>query len=86
MSSKTSLFAESKKRAEQRSKKRKGSYIHGVKEELKKVTWTSKDELKTFTKVVILSTLLFGFGIFCVDMVARHFLVAINNLVTRIGS
>lgn len=52
-------------------KKRRFSYIHELKEELKKVSWTTKDELKLSTKVVIGATFLFGLGIYLFDLAIK---------------
>ncbi len=47
------------------------SYFREVKDELKKVTWTSKEELIFCTKVVILATFFFGLAIYGVDLTIR---------------
>ena len=49
-------------------KKNKEPYLREVQKELKKVNWTTKKELKTLTKVVLGSAILFGFGIYIVDV------------------
>jgi len=77
---KASLFQESRKRAEKAMKNRKGNFIQEVKEELKKVDWTSKQEIKTCTKIVVSSIVLFGLGIYVVDLVVRGALRGIDNL------
>jgi preprotein translocase subunit SecE len=57
----------------QQTSKKKGvfNYIQELKEELKKVSWTTKDELKLSTKVVIGATFLFGIGIYLFDLVIK---------------
>ncbi|MBS0604451.1 MAG: preprotein translocase subunit SecE [Verrucomicrobia bacterium] len=59
--------------AQQASKKKKPafSFIQELKDELKKVSWTTKDELKLSTKVVIGATFLFGLGIYLFDLVIK---------------
>jgi preprotein translocase subunit SecE len=52
-------------------KKRAFNYIQELKDELKKVSWTTKDELKLSTKVVIGATFLFGIGIYLFDLVIK---------------
>ena len=42
--------------------------IREFKEELKKVSWTTREELKLFTKIVIATTFIFGLGIYVVDL------------------
>lgn len=55
------------------SKNRKSLFVHiqELKEELKKVSWTTKEELKLSTKVVVLATFIFGLGIYLVDFVIK---------------
>lgn len=43
-------------------------FIRELKEELKKVSWTTKAELIFFTKIVVGSTFLLGLGIYLVDL------------------
>ena len=52
-------------------KKRAFNYVQELKEELKKVSWTTKEELKLSTKVVIGATFLFGIGIYLFDLVIK---------------
>jgi preprotein translocase subunit SecE len=58
-----------------------GAVIREYKEELKKVSWTSKEELKLFTKVVVGTTFVFGLGIYFVDLVIIGALHLIGLLV-----
>ncbi len=46
-------------------------FIEDLKDELKKVSWTTKDELLLSTKVVVLATFLFGMGIYVFDLVIK---------------
>jgi len=54
-------------------KKKKGllTFISELKEELKKVSWTTKAELISATKIVIGATFCFGIGIYLVDFVIK---------------
>lgn len=52
-------------------KKRAFNYIQELKEELKKVSWTTKDELKLSTRVVIGAIFFFGLGIYLFDLVIK---------------
>ena len=47
------------------------SFIEGVKEELRKVTWTEKKELQHATKVVLGTTLFFGLSVYVVDLMIK---------------
>jgi preprotein translocase subunit SecE len=58
--------------AQQASKKKRAfHYIQELKDELKKVSWTTKEELKLSTKVVIGAIFLFGMGIYLFDLVIK---------------
>jgi len=81
---KTGIFAESKKKAQIALKKRSGeSALQGLKSELRKVSWTSKAELKVCTKIVVGVTFLFGMGIYGVDLLIKGFLEGIH-VITRL--
>ena len=68
--------------AQQASKKKPAfSFIQELKEELKKVSWTTKEELKLSTKVVIGATFLFGLGIYLFDLVIKGALDCIALIV-----
>ena len=60
--------------------KRKVSYFREVQNELKKVTWTSKEELILCTKAVIAATFIFGLAIYLVDLAIRGGLEGIASL------
>jgi preprotein translocase subunit SecE len=47
------------------------SYVREFKEELGKVTWTTKDELIQFTKIVVGTTFLLGLGIYGADLAIK---------------
>ena len=57
------------------------SYINELKEELKKVTWTTKDELILFTKIVVGSTFALGIGIYGVDLLIKGVLNGFGALI-----
>lgn len=77
----TDLNALKKKKA-----KDKRNFFQDMKEEMKKVSWTSKDELKTCGKIVIGSIFVLGIGIYLVDLFIRLALDGIGNLVRLIGA
>ncbi len=52
-------------------RKRLFTYIQELKDELKKVSWTTKEELMLSTKVVVGATFLFGIGIYLFDLVIK---------------
>lgn len=51
--------------------RKKLSYFREVQNELRKVTWTSKEELILCTKAVIIATFIFGLAIYVVDLAIR---------------
>jgi len=51
--------------------KKKLSYLRELRNELKKISWTSKTEIIFSTKVVIIATFVFGFAIYGVDFMIR---------------
>lgn len=50
------------------SKSKVTTAIRNFKEELKKVSWTTKEELKLFTKIVVAATFILGLSIYLVDL------------------
>lgn len=55
-----------------------------LKQELKKISWTNKKELKNFTKMVLISTFSVGLSIYLIDMVIQKSLTLIHILTQRI--
>ncbi|MCX6988918.1 MAG: preprotein translocase subunit SecE [Chlamydiae bacterium] len=56
-------------------------FLYEVKEELKKVSWTSKEDLTFSTKIVLLSTFVLGFSVYLVDLSVRGLLEMIKTSV-----
>jgi preprotein translocase subunit SecE len=67
--------------SQEETKPKKASYITELKEELGKVTWTTKDELITFTKIVVGSTFALGLGIYGIDLLIKGVLKGFGALV-----
>lgn len=57
------------------------TFVGDVKQELKKVEWTNKEELKSYTKIVLVSTFVFGMFVYFIDLFIQGFLGGINLLV-----
>ena len=55
-------------------------YLRSVQQELKKVSWTSKEELLLGTKVVIISTFIFGMAIYIADLFINRFLSFLGHV------
>lgn len=66
--------------------KRKTFFLREMKEEMKKVSWTSKEELRTCGKIVVGAIFFLGIGIYLVDLFIRLTLSGIGNLVRLIGA
>ena len=62
-------------------KKSGASYLSELKAELKKVTWTTKEELIFFTKIVVGSTFALGLGIYGVDLLIKSVLNGFGALI-----
>ncbi|MEI6242370.1 MAG: preprotein translocase subunit SecE [Chlamydiota bacterium] len=52
-------------------KEKKLSYFRQAQQEFKKVSWTTKEELIAYTKIVVSATLLLSFSIYIVDLLVR---------------
>ena len=69
-----------KKRSREK-KKRKDvfTFISELKDELKKVSWTTKPELISATKVVVISVFVFGMEIYMVDLMVKGVLELVKR-------
>ncbi len=56
-------------------------FLQELKEELKKVSWTTKAELQLSTKVVICAVFILGLGIYLVDLIVKSGLDLIAQVV-----
>jgi preprotein translocase subunit SecE len=57
------------------------NFFGDVKTEFKKITWTDKDELKAYTKIVVGATLICSFSVFFVDLAIRGGLTTFEAVV-----
>lgn len=55
-------------------------FLGDVKAELKKISWTTPEELRVYTKLVVAMTLFLGLGIYVVDLIIQSILGAIHTL------
>lgn len=62
-----------------------GSFVGGVKEEFHKITWTSKEELAVYTRIVVTATFALGFVVYSYDLIIRGALLLLNLLVRWIA-
>ena len=56
------------------------AFFGDVKAEFKKISWTTKDELKVYTKIVVASTFVFGMMIYLADLIVNGSLRGIGVL------
>lgn len=49
-------------------------FVGDVKAELSKINWTSPEELRVYTKIVVGMTFFLGMGIYVVDLIIQNFL------------
>lgn len=50
-------------------------------EEIKKIEWVGKQDLRRYVKIVIMSIFGFGFSVYCVDLIFRKALGLLGNIV-----
>jgi preprotein translocase subunit SecE len=55
-------------------------YFQDLKDEFKKISWTTKEELKSCTKITVGTTFIFGIGIYLVDLLIKGVLVTFGSL------
>ena len=60
--------------------RKKLSYFREVQNELKKVSWTSKEELIVSTKAVVFATFAFGFAIYLADLSVKGVLDGVASV------
>ncbi len=58
-------------------------FFGSLKREFKTVSWTSKADLRKYTKVIVISMLLSGFSVYCADLVIQKVLNT-TSLLTRL--
>lgn len=49
-------------------------WIEGIKQEIKTIHWTSPEELRNYTKIVVGATFFFGMGVYIVDLLIHSVL------------
>lgn len=60
-------------------------FVGGIKEEFQKINWTSPEELKVYTQIVVGATFTFGIGIYVMDLIIQgclHTLTLAVRLIT----
>ncbi len=67
------------------STKRIRDFVADIKSEIQKITWTSREELFAYTKIVVLATLIFGMTIYMLDLFIQSILGSLSFLLNFIG-
>lgn len=65
--------------------KRVRDFVADIKSEIHKVTWTSREELIVYSKIVVLMTLVFGMSIYILDLMIQGTLGALSLILRFIG-
>ena len=60
------------------------NFFGEVKQEFKKISWTEKDELKVYTKVVVAFTFVFGMSVLFTDVIIQNALAGLNGFIRLI--
>lgn len=70
---------------QEKNSKRVLEYVTEVKSEVQKITWTSRDELIFYTKLVVGATFVFGMVIYLLDLTIQGVLSSLNYILHLIG-
>jgi preprotein translocase subunit SecE len=60
-------------------------FVGDIKTELGKITWTSAEELRTYTKIVIGATFALGMGIYFIDLIIQGILNGLAFVIQLVG-
>ena len=61
------------------------NFLGDLKDEFSKISWTSSEELVTYTKIVVIGTFIFGMGIYLMDLIIQGVLGGLNAFVHLLG-
>jgi preprotein translocase subunit SecE len=56
-------------------------WLKGLREEFGKISWTTREELRAYTKIVAVATLAVGLGIYLMDLAVQGLLGGLNVIV-----
>lgn len=56
-------------------------FVADVKGEIQKITWTNREELLVYTKIVVGATFVFGMIIYALDLINQWILGGLNYLI-----
>lgn len=61
------------------------NFFGDLKDEFRKISWTNPEELKTYTKIVVIGTFFFGMGIYLMDLMIQSVLNGFESLIRLLG-
>lgn len=64
--------------------KKTADFLADVKTEFKKISWTSPEELKAYTKIVVGATFFMGIGVYIIDLTIQAALGSLEFIVRAI--
>ena len=67
-----------------KSTAKKHDFIGNVRAEFKKVSWTSPEELRAYTKIVVGATLFLGLGVYFMDLLIQLVLNSLEAVIRLI--
>lgn len=67
------------------SLKRGQEFVADIKSEIQKITWTSREELLVYTKIVVGATFAFGMAIYVLDLMIQGTLGSLNFLLNLVS-
>lgn len=67
----TVLHSSKEKESTTAKKLQAADFVGEIKAELKRISWTSPEELKTYTKIVVGATFVCGMGIYFMDLIIQ---------------
>ncbi len=63
------------------SLRKAAGFFGEVKNEIQRITWTNKQELRVYTKIVVGATFSLGIMIYGIDLFIRSMLMGLSNIV-----
>ena len=61
------------------------NFLGDIKDEFKKITWTTPEELRLYTKIVVGMTVVCGLAIYLLDIIIQSVLGGLNFVMRLIG-
>jgi preprotein translocase subunit SecE len=71
-------------RIEESRTKQTVDFVSDIKAEFGKISWTSREELKVYTKTVVAATFIFGMAVYLVDLIIQNGLAVLDFLIRLI--